>query len=106
MRHCPQCKARVREQTRFCTACGFVLPVTCTICESELHVDDRFCRQCGRSVFAPILLEPCPACRRGFRAHSRFCNHCGVAIGPFWWAYAWLVVPACAVVALIVWAIV
>jgi len=106
MRHCPQCKAEVRDEVRFCTHCGVVFPITCAACQSELRIGDSFCRQCGCRVTTPIFLEQCPACRRLYRTPIQFCNHCGIAIKSFPWRYGLLVAPACALVSLLVWAIV
>ena len=44
---CPQCRAEIDEDQRFCTECGASLSLACAQCGSENKPTAKFCGGCG-----------------------------------------------------------
>ena len=77
---CPQCKATLPGDARFCFRCGtsIVLGQICGGCGQDLPSDARFCHQCGQEVKKnkPI----CSSCGNKVPEGAKFCLHCGEKI--------------------------
>lgn len=52
---CSRCGSEIREEARYCTACGATLRSSCEGCGFEHLVEERFCGGCGLPL-APRLL--------------------------------------------------
>ena len=77
---CPQCKAALPGDARFCFRCGtpVVLGQICGGCNQDLPADARFCFQCGQEVKKnkPI----CSSCGNKVPEGAMYCLHCGEKI--------------------------
>jgi membrane protease subunit (stomatin/prohibitin family) len=77
---CPQCKADLPGDARFCFRCGtpVVLGQICGGCSQDLPSDARFCHRCGQEVKKnkPV----CSHCGNKVPEGARFCLHCGEKI--------------------------
>jgi membrane protease subunit (stomatin/prohibitin family) len=77
---CPQCKAALPGDARFCFRCGtpVVLGQICGGCGQDLPSDARFCHRCGQEVKKnkPV----CSHCGNKVPEGARFCLHCGEKI--------------------------
>src|SRR5215510_11251210 len=58
---CQNCRAVVREGSKFCVKCGTLLQRTCPSCGHGVEADDRFCAHCGANLHA---VEPQTAPRQ------------------------------------------
>src|SRR5262245_12241448 len=58
---CQNCRAVVREGSKFCVKCGTLLQRTCPSCGHGIAADDRFCAHCGANLHA---VEPQTAPRQ------------------------------------------
>src|SRR5262245_48438964 len=48
---CPECKAKLKPDSKFCASCGTkIAPKACAACKSPLKLDAKFCASCGRKV--------------------------------------------------------
>jgi VWFA-related protein len=52
---------------------------TCPYCGHPLRARARFCSGCGRTLTAPMPIEPmtCPHCGNALRPQAKFCGQCG-----------------------------
>ena len=52
---------------------------TCPHCGHPLRAGARFCSGCGRTLTAPMPMEPmtCPHCGNALRPQAKFCGKCG-----------------------------
>jgi hypothetical protein len=56
---CPNCRAEVREDARFCGTCGQALAVPrCPNCQAPIKPAHRFCAKCGHVVQGDIPTTP------------------------------------------------
>jgi hypothetical protein len=95
-RACPQCKAAVPLDAKFCDACGKTLANECPKCGQANRSEARFCKHCGAGLVGPEIVqdsappeEPsgggvpvdrlieCPACGTKNRAGALKCAKCG-----------------------------
>ena len=44
---CPECRAKNKDTTKYCTQCGASLRVDCLGCETNIPVWDKACGECG-----------------------------------------------------------
>lgn len=79
---CPECQQPIREEDRFCPACGHQLLVfeQCAGCGKNLTPGTRFCPKCGRRVENQSKTLHCPSCGQENLPGASFCNHCGERI--------------------------
>jgi hypothetical protein len=48
---CPECKAKLKPDAKFCTGCGAkIVPKTCAGCKAPLKADAKFCAGCGKKT--------------------------------------------------------
>ena len=47
---CEKCGTEVAEGQRFCTNCGFQMPVYCRNCGRKMENGEKFCRECGAAA--------------------------------------------------------
>lgn len=52
---CSRCGSEIREEARYCTACGAALASRCGGCGFEHLADERFCGGCGLSLVPQLL---------------------------------------------------
>lgn len=96
LKECPNCRAQVPANQRFCGACGFEIEkdssvkgecLVCSVCGDILFEGQKFCSGCGKKIVfcshcgndIPQNAEECPAC--GFEVLSE-CPNCGNKISP------------------------
>ena len=77
--NCPECRQPIRQDDRFCPACGHQLLVfeQCKGCGKNLAPGTRFCPRCGQQTGSARETTKCSACGQENLASSIFCNHCG-----------------------------
>ena len=77
--NCPECRQPIRQDDRFCPACGHQLLVfeQCKGCGKNLAPGTRFCPRCGQQAGSARETTKCSACGQENLASSIFCNHCG-----------------------------
>lgn len=77
--NCPECHQPIRQDDRFCPACGHQLLVfeQCKGCGKNLAPGTRFCPRCGQQAGSARETTKCSACGQENLASSIFCNHCG-----------------------------
>jgi len=66
---CPQCGNNIKEEAKFCSNCGWAIPVTavqavvmpigkqCSSCGTALKDEAQFCPNCGQAVLAQVIME-------------------------------------------------
>jgi len=93
---CPQCRAPVHSDGKFCDSCGASLTAPppkaepsgpsaaiCSQCQAPLSPAAKFCPSCGAAVAAepaapaPAAPTACPHCGRPLKAGAKFCGGCG-----------------------------
>ncbi len=47
---CEKCGMQVEEGQRFCTNCGFQMPVYCRNCGRKVENNEKFCPECGTAI--------------------------------------------------------
>ena len=47
---CPNCKAEVKSNTKFCPECGTKIKPVCPNCKKELPANTKFCPDCGTKL--------------------------------------------------------
>jgi len=58
---CPECKAPLKADAKFCTGCGAkIVPKTCAECKMPLKLGAKFCPSCGRKVDEAPAPKPDP----------------------------------------------
>jgi len=58
---CPECKAPLKPDAKFCTGCGAkIVPKTCAECKMPLKLGAKFCASCGRKVEEAPAPKPDP----------------------------------------------
>lgn len=77
---CPQCRADLPGDARFCFRCGtpVVRGQVCTSCSQDLPADARFCHRCGQEVKKKRPI--CSDCGNKLPEGAHFCLHCGEKI--------------------------
>ncbi len=48
--NCPRCKAPVKADAVFCSACGAELVVKCAACATVNDTSAKFCKNCGKAL--------------------------------------------------------
>ena len=50
MKQCPNCGARIDDDSRFCAECGKEIPqgTVCPHCGASMNDGDVFCQNCGK----------------------------------------------------------
>lgn len=74
---CPNCKAQVSGNPKFCPECGkpMVLPkAKCIKCGKDIDPSSKFCPECGAVQSAEIQ---CKGCGKQIPSSSKFCPECG-----------------------------
>ncbi|MBI3856682.1 MAG: zinc ribbon domain-containing protein, partial [Planctomycetes bacterium] len=58
---CPECKAKLKADAKFCTGCGAkITPKLCAECKAPLKLDAKFCPGCGKKVEEAPAPKPEP----------------------------------------------
>ena len=58
---CPECKAKLKPDAKFCTGCGAkIVPKICAECKMPLKLGAKFCAGCGRKVDEAPAPKPDP----------------------------------------------
>ena len=58
---CPECKAKLKADAKFCTSCGAkIVPKLCVECKAPLKLDAKFCVGCGAKVVEAPKPDPKP----------------------------------------------
>src|SRR6185436_18113495 len=58
---CPECKAPLKADAKFCTGCGAkIVPKTCAECKMPLKLGAKFCPSCGKKVEEAPKPDPKP----------------------------------------------
>jgi membrane protease subunit (stomatin/prohibitin family) len=86
-KECPQCKARIGLNERFCNHCGCdtTAPkqeeknadtdaITCSSCGAKLTEKTKFCPECGNRY------NPCSKCKADIPDDAAVCPVCGTAV--------------------------
>jgi hypothetical protein len=73
-RTCPDCKAAVEPENRFCGQCGTALGERCSSCGARLEGGERFCSACGKRT-GPGSATPSRATGRDARTECERCVH-------------------------------
>lgn len=78
---CPNCKASVDENARFCPSCGFdtsknntsneTKQIKCAACSASLTKNSKFCPECGKKY------NPCSKCGADMQEGASVCPECG-----------------------------
>ena len=76
---CPECKADIPVNAKFCPSCGHQLLIftQCTSCGKNLTPDAKFCPRCGHAVEKKPLAKFCSKCGTENLNDAVFCNQCG-----------------------------
>ena len=88
-KECPNCKARIDINDKFCNHCGFDTTaaskgntaitdkqIKCSACNTDLNENTKFCPECGKKY------NPCPNCEADLYTgrSSRRCPECGAKV--------------------------
>lgn len=109
-KECPNCKARIGINEKFCNHCGSnttepkqeeqkAREITCSSCNAKLTETTKFCPECGKkynpchkckadipegAVSCPScgakLPIPCPGCGHMLDGNHKFCPECGYSL--------------------------
>ena len=76
---CPDCKARIPQDAKFCPYCGHQQLVfdQCVNCGKNLPPNAKFCPKCGHPADEKPHPKNCPNCGVENLPDSQFCNQCG-----------------------------
>ena len=74
---CPKCKAKVKENAKFCPECGEKLGAACPKCGNPVKPNAKFCPECGEKL---QKTTNCPKCGTEVKANAKFCPECGEKI--------------------------
>jgi len=76
---CPECKAEIPVNAKFCPSCGHQLLIftQCANCGKNLTPGAKFCPRCGHAVEKKPLSRFCPKCGTENLSDAVFCNQCG-----------------------------
>ncbi len=76
---CPECKADIPVNAKFCPSCGHQLLIftQCTSCGKNLTPGAKFCPRCGHAVEKKPLAKFCSKCGTENLNDALFCNQCG-----------------------------
>lgn len=69
---CPNCKAQIPANKKFCPECGTNLGHTCPKCGADIKKNNKFCPECGEK-----LTKTCPKCGADLKNSHKFCPECG-----------------------------
>ena len=76
---CPQCGNNIKEEAKFCSNCGWAIPITtvqavvmpigkqCSSCGTALKDEAQFCPNCGQAVVSADISESVIKRRTAFR---------------------------------------
>lgn len=85
-KECPNCKARISVNERFCNHCGYdtttqkkeetkadanAKSITCASCNAKLKTTTKFCPECGKKY------NPCSKCMADIPEGATACPECG-----------------------------
>ncbi len=76
---CPECKAGIPVNAKFCPSCGHQLLIftQCAGCGKNLTPGAKFCPRCGHAVEKKPTARFCPKCGTENLSDAVFCNQCG-----------------------------
>lgn len=76
---CPDCRAAVPPDARFCPHCGHQLLVfdRCAFCGKNLPPGARYCPRCGKPTQHEPTAKTCSRCGATNLTESVYCNQCG-----------------------------
>lgn len=77
---CPNCRAEIKADSKFCSNCGKPVGMdttTCVKCNAEIPKESKFCMNCG----APQIKEKiCTECGAKLSVKAKFCGECGTPV--------------------------
>lgn len=80
-KQCPNCRAAVNDDAKFCSHCGFNFsqekknaPRPCPRCQTPLSENYKFCPECGCA-----FVIKCANCGKELAENVKFCPECGAA---------------------------
>lgn len=85
MKQCPNCGARIDDDSRFCAECGKEITQAnvCPHCGASIGEGDAFCGSCGKKIEespqkeTEQIMRVCPYCGSAIQDDDVFCQNCG-----------------------------
>ena len=82
--YCPNCGAKLDDDSMFCTECGNKLEselINCPECGAKLKKDSTFCPKCGKKLKdKESQTQFCQHCGEKIDINAEICPHCGVRL--------------------------
>lgn len=77
---CPQCKAPIGANSKFCDSCGAKLSTECPKCHASVPLGKKFCPECGEKIETEAAKAECPHCHAQMEPGQKFCGVCGKSV--------------------------
>lgn len=90
---CPNCKATIKEGTRFCSSCGTEIPQAnvCPMCGQVIKIGMKYCSKCGSAIDSSLNKTEqteeimnndivCPICNTTLSIEDQQCHNCHRAL--------------------------
>lgn len=71
---CPNCRAKIRKNSKFCPNCGEKIGLFCPNCGKEVKKSSKFCPECGTKLGVDGKICECG---EKLSKSTKFCPNCG-----------------------------